>query len=41
MAAPEVILESDERYLVVVNPVGRGGHAQRQAIWLLNKLRRM
>lgn len=34
-------MESDERYLVVVNPVGRGGHAQRQAIWLLNKLRRM
>ncbi len=32
---------SDERYLVVVNPVGRGGHAQRQGIWLLNKLRRM
>jgi diacylglycerol kinase (ATP) len=34
-------VESDERYLVVVNPVGRGGHAQRQGIWLLNKLRRM
>ena len=34
-------MESDERYLVVVNPVGRGGHAQRQGIWLLNKLRRM
>jgi diacylglycerol kinase (ATP) len=34
-------MDSDERYLVVVNPVGRGGHAQRQGIWLLNKLRRM
>lgn len=34
-------METDERYLVVVNPVGRGGHAQRQGIWLLNKLRRM
>lgn len=33
-------MESDERYLVVVNPVGRGGHAQRQGIWLLNKLRK-
>jgi len=33
--------QRDERYLVVVNPVGRGGHAQRQGIWLLNKLRRM
>jgi len=38
----EVRVESgDERYLVVVNPVGRGGHAQRQGIWLLSKLRRM
>lgn len=34
-------METDERYLVVVNPVGRGGHAQRQGIWLLNKLRKM
>lgn len=33
--------ERDERYLVVVNPVGRGGHAQRQGIWLLNKMRKM
>lgn len=33
--------ENDERYLVVVNPVGRGGHAMRQGIWLLNKLRKM
>ncbi|MHB8893649.1 MAG: diacylglycerol/lipid kinase family protein [Candidatus Geothermincolia bacterium] len=33
--------KNDERYLVVVNPVGRGGHAQRQGIWLLNKLRKM
>jgi diacylglycerol kinase (ATP) len=38
----EVLVEdNDERYLVVVNPVGRGGHAQRQGIWLLNKLRKM
>lgn len=37
----EVPLERDDRYLVVVNPVGRGGHAQRQGIWLLNKFRRM
>lgn len=35
------VAQSDERYLVVVNPVGRGGHAQRQGIWLLNKMRRM
>jgi diacylglycerol kinase (ATP) len=34
-------LETEERYLVVVNPVGRGGYAQRQGVWLLNKLRRM
>jgi len=34
-------METEERYLVVVNPVGRGGHAQRQGVWLLNKLRRM
>jgi len=34
-------VDTDERYLIVVNPVGRGGHAQRQAIWLLNKLRKM
>jgi YegS/Rv2252/BmrU family lipid kinase len=34
-------MERDERYLVVVNPVGRGGHAQRQGIWLLQKFRRM
>lgn len=32
---------NEERYLIVVNPVGRGGHAQRQGVWLLNKLRRM
>ncbi len=35
------MVQSDERYLVVVNPVGRGGHAQRQGMWLLNKMRRM
>jgi diacylglycerol kinase (ATP) len=35
------VAENDERYLVVVNPVGRGGHAQRQGIWLLNKFRKM
>lgn len=34
-------METEERYLVVVNPVGRGGHAQRQGVWLLNRLRRM
>ena len=34
-------MEKEERYLVVVNPVGRGGYAQRQGVWLLNKLRRM
>lgn len=34
-------MERDDRYLVVVNPVGRGGHAQRQGIWLLNKFRKM
>jgi diacylglycerol kinase (ATP) len=34
-------LETEERYLIVVNPVGRGGYAQRQGVWLLNKLRRM
>lgn len=40
-SSPEVRVETEERYLVVVNPVGRGGHAQRQGVWLLNKLRRM
>lgn len=39
--ALEVRVEKEERYLVVVNPVGRGGHAMRQGVWLLNKLRRM
>jgi len=34
-------LKKDEKYLVVVNPVGRGGHALRQGIWLLGKLRKM
>jgi len=34
-------VDKEERYLVVVNPVGRGGYAQRQGVWLLNKLRRM
>lgn len=34
-------METDERYLVVVNPVGRGGLALRQGVWLLNKLRKM
>ena len=34
-------METEEKYLVVVNPVGRGGHAQRQGVWLLNKLRKM
>jgi diacylglycerol kinase (ATP) len=38
---PEVLVEAEEKYLVVVNPVGRGGHALRQGVWLLNKLRRM
>ncbi len=34
-------MKKDEKYLVVVNPVGRGGHALKQGIWLLGKLRRM
>ncbi len=34
-------MKKDEKYLVVVNPVGRGGHALRQGIWLLGKLRKM
>ncbi len=34
-------MESQERYLVVVNPVGRGGLALKQGVWLLNKFRRM
>jgi diacylglycerol kinase (ATP) len=31
----------DKRYLVIVNPVSRGGKAQREGIWLLNRLKRM
>ncbi|HEY5493217.1 MAG TPA: YegS/Rv2252/BmrU family lipid kinase [Candidatus Anoxymicrobiaceae bacterium] len=34
-------MEAEEKYLVVVNPVGRGGHALRQGVWLINKFRRM
>jgi diacylglycerol kinase (ATP) len=36
-----LFLESQERYLVVVNPVGRGGLAMKQGVWLLNKFRKM
>lgn len=35
------MISTEEKYLVVVNPVGRGGHAQRQGIWLLDRFRRM
>jgi len=31
----------ERRYLVIVNPVSRGGKAQEEGIWLLNRLRRM
>ncbi|MBN2026707.1 MAG: diacylglycerol kinase family lipid kinase [Actinobacteria bacterium] len=30
----------DRRYLVIVNPVSRGGKAQEEGIWLLNRLRK-
>lgn len=31
----------DRRYLVIVNPVSRGGKAQKEGIWLLNRLKKM
>ncbi len=31
----------DRRYLVIVNPVSRGGKAQKEGIWLLSRLRKM
>lgn len=34
-------MKKNEKYLVVVNPVGRGGLALRQGVWLLGRLRRM
>jgi diacylglycerol kinase (ATP) len=30
----------EKRYLVIVNPVSRGGHAQEEGIWLLNRLKK-
>lgn len=33
--------KNDRRYLVIVNPVSRGGKAQDRGIWLLNSLKRM
>lgn len=30
----------DRRYLVIVNPVSRGGKAQEEGVWLLNRLKR-
>ena len=30
----------DRRYLVIVNPISRGGKAQEEGIWLLNRLKR-
>lgn len=30
----------DKRYLVIVNPVSRGGKAQEEGIWLLNRLKK-
>jgi len=30
----------EKRYLVIVNPVSRGGKAQEEGIWLLNRLKR-
>jgi diacylglycerol kinase (ATP) len=32
--------EDSKRYLVIVNPVSRGGKAQEEGIWLLNRLKR-
>lgn len=32
--------KGDRRYLVIVNPVSRGGKAQEEGIWLLNRLKR-
>ena len=34
-------METQERYLVVVNPVGRGGLALKQGVWLLNRFHKM
>ena len=30
----------DKRYLVIVNPVSRGGKAQEEGVWLINRLKR-
>ncbi len=30
----------DRRYLVIVNPVSRGGKAQEEGVWLINRLKR-
>jgi diacylglycerol kinase (ATP) len=32
--------ENSKRYLVIVNPVSRGGKAQEEGIWLLNRLKK-
>lgn len=32
--------DDDRRYLVIVNPVSRGGKAQEEGIWLLNRLKK-
>jgi len=33
--------KNERRYLVIVNPISRGGKAQDRGIWLLNSLKRM
>lgn len=38
---PEEVAGKDQRYLVVVNPVSRGGKALREGIWLLKHLKRL
>lgn len=34
-------MKPSERFLIVINPVGRAGYALKQGIWLLNRLNRM
>ncbi|MDD5448362.1 MAG: diacylglycerol kinase family lipid kinase [Actinomycetota bacterium] len=34
-------MKPNERFLIIINPVGRAGYALKQGIWLLNRLHRM
>ncbi len=39
----EIVLKTfkEKRYLVIVNPVSRGGKAQKEGIWLLNRMKKL